>query len=70
METDSSHPQIQKYSLKLLNVMVISKKVDVVIVNVPFPVGLDLLDIYEMVVKNLFDILECHKIGCSITLTR
>lgn len=43
----------------LLNIMMLCKQVDVVNSNVPFLFGLDILDKYQMIIKNFKDLLDC-----------
>lgn len=59
-----------KHRFPTLHVMVISEESDVVKSDVPFLVGLDVLNKYKMVVNKVPDILECHNVSYKIPLTR
>lgn len=54
----------------VLESMLISIQVDVVPSNVPFLIGLDILDRYQMIVDNVHNVLRCYSIECEIPLVR
>lgn len=46
--------------------MFLIENVDVVRSDVPFLIGLDLLDKYQMIVSNVYNVLHCLNFHCSI----